>query len=115
MIYELGTSLLHSPEGLVGHIDFDKLAHHKRKGSFMASPSSIAAYLVNASAWDDECESYSRTLLLRNGPEGSAGSVPFTWPTTFFEIAWVGFRHYLMNLHPISPQTDCRHSSRQRH
>ena len=113
MIYELGTTLLHSLEGLVGHIDFDKVARHKRKGSFMASPSSTAAYLMNASAWDDECESYLRTVLSRNGPEGSAGSAPCIWPTTFFEIAWVSFPRYLMNFHLICPQADCRQSSRR--
>lgn len=85
MIYEHRTPILHSLEGLVGHLDFDKLAHHKRNGSFMASPSSTAAYLMYASAWDDECEAYLREVLLQCGN----GSVPCAWPTAFFELSWV--------------------------
>ncbi|KAJ7844422.1 Ent-kaurene synthase [Mycena olivaceomarginata] len=85
MIYEHRTPILHSLEGLVGHLDFDKLAHHKRNGNFMASPSSTAAYLMYASVWDDECEAYLREVLLQCGN----GSVPCAWPTTFFELSWI--------------------------
>ena len=87
VVYDLGTPLLHSLEGLVGHIDFDRVAHHKRQGSFMASPASTAAYLMNASAWDDECEGYLAAVLSRSEPHDE-GSVPCAWPTTFFELSW---------------------------
>jgi hypothetical protein len=89
MIYQHRTPILHSLEGLVGHIDFDKIAHHKRHGSFMASPSSTAAYLMHASTWDDECEAYLRQVLSQYQIYGE-GSVPCAWPTTFFELSWVG-------------------------
>ncbi|KAF7375158.1 Ent-kaurene synthase [Mycena sanguinolenta] len=90
LIYKHQTSILHSLEGLIGHLDFDKLAHHKRNGSFMASPSSTAAYLMYASVWDDECEAYLTEVLSRDGN----GSVPCAWPTTFFELSWI-----VCNLH----------------
>jgi len=87
VVYNLGTPLLHSLEGLIGHIDFDRVAHHKCHGSFMASPASTAAYLMNASAWDDECEAYLAAVLSRSEPHDE-GSVPCAWPTTFFELSW---------------------------
>jgi len=87
IVYDLGTPLLHSLEGLIGHIDFDRVAHHKRHGSFMASPASTAAYLMNASEWDDECEAYLAAVLSRDEPHDE-GSVPCAWPTTFFELSW---------------------------
>ncbi|KAF7375156.1 Ent-kaurene synthase [Mycena sanguinolenta] len=84
-IYQHQTTILHSLEGLIGYLDFDKLAHHKRNGSFMASPSSAAAYLMYASVWDDECEAYLREVL----SHGGNASVPGVWPTTFFELSWI--------------------------
>jgi len=90
-VYDLGTPLLHSLEGLIGHIDFDQVAHHKRNGSFMASPASTAAYLMNASTWDDECEAYLAAVLSRSEPHDE-GSVPCAWPTTFFELSWASLR-----------------------
>ncbi|KAJ7096213.1 hypothetical protein C8R44DRAFT_813352 [Mycena epipterygia] len=106
MIYGHRTPLLHSLEGLIGHLDFDRLGHHKRHGSFMASPSSTAAYLMHASVWDDECEAYLKEVLSQYEIYGS-GSVPCAWPTTFFELAWIvctlqdgGFQ--LNNLHAAS-------------
>jgi len=87
VVYDLGTPLLHSLEGLVGHIDFDRVAHHKHHGSFMASPASTAAYLMDASAWEDECEAYLAAVLSRSEPHNE-GSVPCAWPTTFFELSW---------------------------
>ncbi|KAJ6538111.1 hypothetical protein B0H19DRAFT_1270474 [Mycena capillaripes] len=88
MIYQDRTTILYSLEGLIGRLEFDKLAHHKRNGSFMASPSSTAAYLMHASRWDDECEAYLREVLSRCELNGK-GSVPCAWPTTFFELSWI--------------------------
>ncbi|KAJ6468469.1 Ent-kaurene synthase [Mycena sanguinolenta] len=89
-IYQFRTPILHSLEGLIGHVDFDKLARRKRNGSFMASPSSTAAYLMYAPVWDDECEAYLTEVL----SHGGKGSVPCSWPTTFFELSWI-----VCNLH----------------
>ncbi|KAF8130949.1 hypothetical protein K438DRAFT_1643310 [Mycena galopus ATCC 62051] len=94
MIYQHCTTILHSLEGLIGHLEFDKLAHHKRNGSFMASPSSTAAYLMHASRWDDECEAYLREVLSSRCEIDGKGSVPCAWPTTFFELSWI-----VCNLH----------------
>jgi len=94
VVYDLGTPLLHTLEGLVGHIDFDRVAHHKGHGSFMASPASTAAYLMNASAWDEECEAYLATVLSRSDPHDE-GSVPCAWPTTFFELSWASILQIL--------------------
>ncbi|KIK57345.1 hypothetical protein GYMLUDRAFT_172842 [Collybiopsis luxurians FD-317 M1] len=92
-IYQSRTPILHSLEGLIEHIDFDCLAHHKCHGSFMASPSSTAAYLIYASAWDDDCENYLKEVLSQSEINGK-GSVPCAWPTTFFELSWI-----VCNLH----------------
>jgi hypothetical protein len=48
------TTALHSLEAFIGMIDFDRVSHHKVNGAFMASPSSTAAYLMQASQWDEE-------------------------------------------------------------
>ncbi|KAJ7671648.1 Ent-kaurene synthase [Mycena polygramma] len=93
MIYQHRTPILHSLEGLIGHLDFDKVGHQKRNGSFMASPSSTAAYLMHASVWDDDCEAYLREVLAQCEINGK-GSVPCAWPTTFFELSWI-----VSNLH----------------
>ena len=76
------TSLLYSLEALIGKVDFDRIAHHKTKGSMMSSPASTAAYLMNTSVWDEESEQYLRSAL-------STGTVPYAWPTNIFEINWV--------------------------
>ena len=91
VVYDLGTPLMHSLEGLVGHIDFDRVGHHKRHGSFMASPASTAGYLMNASTWDDECEGYLAAVLSQSEPHDE-GSVPCAWPTTFFELSWASLQ-----------------------
>ncbi|KAM0138595.1 hypothetical protein ACHAP3_003459 [Botrytis cinerea] len=44
------TTLLYFLEAFIGKIDFDRIAHHKTDGHFMASPSSTAVYLMNSSA-----------------------------------------------------------------
>ncbi|KAF2677877.1 hypothetical protein K458DRAFT_263336, partial [Lentithecium fluviatile CBS 122367] len=43
------TTLIHTLEAFVGTLDFDKVKQHKMpNGSMLASPSSTAAYLMNA-------------------------------------------------------------------
>ncbi|KAL8888447.1 MAG: hypothetical protein Q9215_004125 [Flavoplaca cf. flavocitrina] len=76
------STLLYSLEGLIGKIDFDRIAHHKVHGSMLLSPSSTAAYLMNTSHWDTEAESYlCKSMQLC--------SVPEVYPTNLFEISWV--------------------------
>ncbi|KAL1845943.1 Phyllocladan-16-alpha-ol synthase [Diaporthe australafricana] len=82
------STLLHSLEAFTGRIDYDKLAHHKVNGSFMASPSSTAAYLMNVSSWDDEAEDYLRHVVTR-GPGCGQGSVPSAYPSSNFEFSWI--------------------------
>lgn len=91
-VYEAPSTLLHSLEALIGDIDFHKV-HHLREpnGSMLGSPSSTAAYLIYSSVWDDESESYLRTVLSQD-VRGGKRSVPPAWPTTVFEVSWVGHR-----------------------
>ncbi|RYP04763.1 hypothetical protein DL764_004246 [Monosporascus ibericus] len=79
------TSMIHSLEAFVGKIDFDRVSHHKILGSMMSSPSATAAYLMNASHWDDESESYLRHVVERNG---GIGGIPSAYPSTYFEYTW---------------------------
>lgn len=79
---------LHSLEAFIGKIDFDRISHHKARGSFMASPSSTAAYLMSASAWDDECEEYLRHVVTY-GSGRRTGGVPSAFPSNIFELTWV--------------------------
>ncbi|KAF7862707.1 hypothetical protein EAF04_007580 [Stromatinia cepivora] len=79
---------LHSLEAFIGTIDFDRIKHHLRNGSIMASPSSTAAYLMNTSSWDHESEIYLRNTIIEGAGKGN-GSVPCAFPTTFFEFTWV--------------------------
>jgi len=68
----------------------DRVAHHKFKGSMMASPSATASCLMRCSAWDDEAEAYLG-LVLRNGHGKSMGGVPSLFPSTNFESLWVSY------------------------
>lgn len=52
------STLLHSLEAFIGILDFDRVKHHKRSGSMMASLASTAAYLMYTSQWDDEAGTY---------------------------------------------------------
>lgn len=79
---------LHSLEAFIGKIDFDKVQHHKINGSIMGSPSSTAAYLMNASQWDDESEAYLRHVVQHAAGQGT-GAVPSAFPSTHFELSWV--------------------------
>ncbi|KAG5960164.1 hypothetical protein E4U57_000255 [Claviceps arundinis] len=93
------SSALHSLEAFLGKLDFDRVSHHMYHGSMMASPSSTAAYLIGASQWSDEAESYLRHIV-SNGAGHGDGGIPGTYPTTHFECSWIlatllqaGFHH----------------------
>lgn len=79
---------IHSLEAFIGKIDFNKVKHHKTFGSMMASPSSTAAYLINATEWDVESEEYLRQVVTAADGKGSGG-VPSAFPSTYFEYTWV--------------------------
>ncbi|KAF2704102.1 hypothetical protein K504DRAFT_390797 [Pleomassaria siparia CBS 279.74] len=82
------TTLFHSLEGLGERIDFDKLRHHKTRGSMLGSPSSTAAYLMHVRDWDQEAEMYLRNVF-KYGQGKSNGSFPSAAPIDLFEISWV--------------------------
>ena len=88
MLYETPTMLLHSLEAFIGTLDFDRVGHHKRFGSMMASPASTAAYLIHSSIWDEESEGYVRRVIFE-GKGNGLGGVPSVFPTTIFEMTWV--------------------------
>lgn len=93
-IHKYPSTMCHSLEALIGHMDFDLMARWlEPNGSMMGSPSSTAAYLIYASRWDDRAELYLRAVLARprHGNGGDARSVPSAWPTSVFEISWVRF------------------------
>ena len=83
------TTALHSLEAFAGKLDYDKVRHHKTFGAYMASPSSTAACLMYSSSWDDESEEYLRWTLASGAGQGSGG-VPSAFPSTYFEVTWVG-------------------------
>lgn len=91
-LYAHKLTALHSLEAFVGQIEFAKVAHHKHQGSFMASPSSTAAFLINNPVWDDECEDYLRHTL-SYGAGRRDGSVPSAFPSPVFELTWVSKTH----------------------
>ncbi|RYO74496.1 hypothetical protein DL764_010812 [Monosporascus ibericus] len=63
-VYKSRSTLCHSLEALIGHIDFDRVRGcREANGSMMGSPSSTAAYLMHVTAWDDEAESYLRKVV----------------------------------------------------
>ncbi|KAG5979881.1 hypothetical protein E4U55_004661 [Claviceps digitariae] len=82
------SSALHSLEAFLGKLDFNRVSHHLYRGSMMASPSSTAAYLIGASEWSDEAESYLRHIV-RAGAGHGDGGIPGTYPTTHFECSWI--------------------------
>ena len=85
------TTLIHTLEAFVGTLDFDKVKHHKMpNGSMLASPSSTAAYLMNSSVWDNDAEAYLRTVFDQKSAIGHKGGFPSAFPSTLFEVSWVG-------------------------
>ncbi|KAI0099185.1 Copalyl diphosphate synthase [Nemania sp. FL0031] len=85
---KMQTTAIHSLEAFVGIIDFDKVAHHKLQGSMMGSPSATAAYLMNATNWDEDAEAYLKHVIQSSAGQGSGG-VPSAYPSTYFEYTWV--------------------------
>ena len=81
-------SALHSLEAFVGDVVMDRISHHLKFGSMLASPSATAAYLIYGSEWSDVAESYLRSVSedCRNKLYGSA---PCAFPISNFEVTWV--------------------------
>ncbi|KAI0150011.1 Ent-kaurene synthase [Hypoxylon sp. NC0597] len=83
------STLYHSLESLIGHIDFDQVSRWQEEdGSMLGSPSSTAAYLIHANLWNTRAETYLRSVLGSGTGHGNGG-VPCAWPTSIFETAWV--------------------------
>lgn len=93
---KIQTTALHSLEAFIGKLDFNKVAHHKVRGSLMCSPSSTAAYLMNIATWDDDSEAYLRHTLSHGAGKGSGG-MPSAFPSPIFELTWV-WRRPLLSL-----------------
>lgn len=80
------TTLLHSLEAFVGLVEFDKVSHHCNEASgIFGSPAATAAYLINATTWDDRAERYLKMVVTANG---NTGAVPSAYPTCLFELSW---------------------------
>lgn len=86
------TTMVHSLEGFVGKIDFDRVGHHLISGSMMGSPSSTAAYMMCCSTWNEDCEAYIRHAVADGEGKGNGG-LPSAFPSTNFEITWVWHPH----------------------
>jgi hypothetical protein len=95
VFYKYPSTILHSLESFTGAIDFDKMTPHLRDGSMMGSPSSTAAYLINASVWDDSAERYLCDAL-ENGKRIEDGMVTNVFPVSTFEFAWVSCYYSLL-------------------
>ncbi|KAL9009629.1 MAG: hypothetical protein Q9173_005365 [Seirophora scorigena] len=111
------STLFHSLEALIGKIDFDRIRHRKVFGSMMASPASTAAYIINATSWDEEAEMYLRKAV-KDGPGKGNGAVPSAFPTPIFEISWVEtkpqvahFRSDLTHFHTYINERDASFSA----
>ncbi|KAI0444326.1 hypothetical protein F4803DRAFT_573310 [Xylaria telfairii] len=88
-VYNTPSTLYHSLEALIGHIDFDQVSRWREpNGSMMGSPSSTASYLMYATSWDEAAEAYLQNVL-ESGSGHRNGSVPSAWPTSIFETSWV--------------------------
>ena len=85
---ETPVSALHSLEAFIGKVDFDRLRHHVKMGSMMASPASTAVYLIYSKTWDPRAESYLCRVESEGEGKGSGG-IPCAFPSTNFEIIWV--------------------------
>lgn len=81
-------SILHSLEALADRVDFDKINHLKRFGSFMASPAATAASLIFSRNWCSESERYLRQTF-EHGAGQSCGGFPSAFPSQLFELSWV--------------------------
>ena len=84
------TTITHSLEAFAGKVDFSGLRQQLVHGSMCSSPSSTAAYLMFSSEWDDDAERYLRQVVSSRRSEGRATGIPGMYPTTGFEVLWVG-------------------------
>lgn len=93
------TTLVHSLEAFTGSLDFHELRHHKMAGgSMFGSPSSTAAYLMNSSVWDEEAETYLRSVPISQTSDNHPhGGFPSAFPSTIFETVWVSFAEYCLH------------------
>ncbi|KAI9666051.1 MAG: hypothetical protein M1821_003986 [Bathelium mastoideum] len=83
---EVQTTVLHSLEALVGLINFDSVRQHcTEETGILGSPAATAAYLLNASEWDEKAERYLKKVV---DVSNSSGAVPSAFPTSIFEISW---------------------------
>ncbi|KAG9229804.1 hypothetical protein BJ875DRAFT_521962 [Amylocarpus encephaloides] len=82
------TTITHSLEAFLGKGDFSRLKDQRVLGGMGSSPASTAAYLMSCSEWDDEVETYLRTVLGSRWV-GEIGGVPGMYPTTGFEVLWI--------------------------
>jgi len=87
-LYENPQSILHSLESFIGLVDFDRLGQYLKDGGMMGSPASTAAYLMNASKWDEAAEGYLKEAV-ENGRRIADGMVTTVFPMSSFEFAWV--------------------------
>jgi hypothetical protein len=87
-LYQNPESILHSLESFIGLVDFDRLGVHLRDGGMMGSPASTAAYLMNASNWNEAAEGYLKEAIA-NGRRIADGMVTTVFPMSSFEFAWV--------------------------
>ena len=85
---DLAPTILYSLEGLIGIVNFDRLAHRKVGGSMMLSPSSTAAALMHTAKWDLESEAYLRRAFAHGAGNGKGGFAS-AYPSTYYEISWV--------------------------
>ncbi len=81
-------AMIHLLEDFVGHIKFDRVAHHKVFGSIIRPPSSTAAYLINTSRYNGEAEVYLKYVIKSAARKGKGGA-PSVYPFTHFEYFWV--------------------------
>ncbi|KAI1355960.1 hypothetical protein F5Y01DRAFT_268144 [Xylaria sp. FL0043] len=87
-VHSAPSTIYHSLEALIGHIDFDQVARWRQPdGSMMGSPSSTAAYLIHTTSWDDAAETYLENVLKHGSGRGN-WSVPSAWPSSLFETSW---------------------------
>ncbi|KAK6073243.1 hypothetical protein SCUP234_08841 [Seiridium cupressi] len=73
-VYKIRSTSYHSLEAFIGYIDFDKVGQwQEANGSFMDSPATTAAYLMNSSSWDDKAESYLKDVEALEEQKGLLG------------------------------------------
>lgn len=92
----LQTTLVYSLEAFVGKVDFSTVRHLLVYGAMGSSPAATAAFLIYSPVWDEDAELYLRNLVISRSTNGFRG-VPNMYPSTGFELLWVGRRSSLKN------------------